>query len=131
MLGSIFIVGVPAESFAAGECNSSILGLPAWYNNLNFDANCGVIMPEGEDSGALTAFIGTIIGNVVQDLLLAAAYVCVGLIIYAGYLFTTSSGNYAAVEKAKKTISGAIIGMIICLLAFAIVNAVISVLFIS
>ena len=34
----------------------------------------------------------------------------------------TSSGDTTKVEKAKKTILYALIGMIICVLAFAIVN---------
>ena len=51
--------------------------------------------------------------------------VCTGLIVYAGYLWMTAGGNDEQVGKAKKIITGSIIGLIIILLAYSISNFVI------
>ena len=52
--------------------------------------------------------------------------VCVIVLIIGGLHYMTSSGDAAKVKKAKDTILYGIIGLIICVLAFAIVNVVIS-----
>ena len=46
------------------------------------------------------------------------------IVIYGGVLYLTAAGNEEAVEKAKKTISYGIIGIVICGLAYAIVMVV-------
>ena len=46
------------------------------------------------------------------------------MIIVAGFQMTTSAGDAAKVAKAKNTMLYAIIGLIITLLAYAIVNFV-------
>jgi hypothetical protein len=43
------------------------------------------------------------------------------MIIIGGFQWLTSAGNEEKVEKAKKTISSAVIGIIIVILAWAIV----------
>lgn len=49
-----------------------------------------------------------------------AGIICVLVIIAAGFMYVTSAGNAAAVKKAKDAIFGAVIGIIIIMLAFAI-----------
>ena len=44
------------------------------------------------------------------------------MIIYGGVLYTTSAGDPGKVKKAKDTILYGIIGLVIAVLAFAIVN---------
>ncbi len=46
------------------------------------------------------------------------------LMLYAGFLWMTAGGEDAKVEKARKIIFGAIIGIIIILTAFAITRFV-------
>ena len=52
--------------------------------------------------------------------------VAVIVIIIGGINYMTSSGDAGKVKKAKDTILYGVIGLIICALAFAIVNFVIS-----
>lgn len=52
--------------------------------------------------------------------------VCVVIIIIGGVNYMTSSGDAGKVKKAKDTILYGVIGLIICVLAFAIVNFVIT-----
>jgi multisubunit Na+/H+ antiporter MnhB subunit len=52
--------------------------------------------------------------------------VCIIVIIVGGIGYMTSSGDAGKVKKAKDTILYGVIGLIICVLAFAITNFVIS-----
>ena len=54
-----------------------------------------------------------------------ACIICVVVIITAGAMYTLSAGNTSRIQKAKMALIGAIIGLIIVLMAFAIVNFVI------
>ena len=54
-------------------------------------------------------------------------WAAVAFVIFAGFLFLTSRGDDGQVEKAKKTLIYAVIGIVIVMLSFAIVNTVIQV----
>ena len=54
------------------------------------------------------------------------SFVCVVVIIIGGVTYMTSSGDTSKVKKAKDTIIYGVIGLVVCVLAFAIVNFVIS-----
>lgn len=69
---------------------------------------------EGNVVGILNAVIGVL------------SFVCVVVIIIGGVNYMTSSGDPGKVKKAKDTILYGIIGLVVCVLAFAIVNFVIS-----
>ena len=64
----------------------------------------------------------TIILNAIIGVL---GLVCVVVMIVGGINYMTSGGDSSKVEKGKKTILYGAIGLIICVLAFAIVNFVI------
>jgi amino acid transporter len=49
------------------------------------------------------------------------ALLAVVFVIYGGFMWLTSSGDESRIESAKKTISAAVIGLIVVLLAWAIV----------
>ncbi|MBR0372370.1 hypothetical protein IJH72_00280, partial [Candidatus Saccharibacteria bacterium] len=51
--------------------------------------------------------------------------VCVIVIILGGVQYMVSTGESSKVKKAKDTILYGVIGLVICVLAFAIVNFVI------
>lgn len=69
--------------------------------------------------------IGPIIVEIVKVVIGLAGIVAVIFIIIGGIYYMTSAGDASKVEKGKKTIIYAAIGLIICALAFAIVNWVI------
>lgn len=52
--------------------------------------------------------------------------IAVGIIMYAGWLWMTASGNSERIETAKKLLLGAVIGLIIILSAFAIASFILS-----
>jgi hypothetical protein len=52
--------------------------------------------------------------------------IAVGLMIYAGFLWMTAAGDEEKISKAKKIIIAAVVGIIIILASFLIVNFIIS-----
>ncbi len=75
----------------------------------------------GGSVGLGTADLKTTVINIIQWVLGILALVAVIMIIIAGFQWMTAAGNEEKVEKAKKVISAAVIGLIIVLLAWAIV----------
>ena len=75
----------------------------------------------GSGSGQGTDLMSTLqtIINVALGLI---GFVAVVMIILGGFQYITSSGDAAKVTKAKNTIMYGVIGLVIALLAFAIVN---------
>ncbi len=67
-----------------------------------------------------------IIARIIRTILGFAGVVLVVMIIYGGFLWMTAGGNATRLEKAKKILTQSIIGMIIVLSSFAIVQFVIS-----
>jgi len=49
------------------------------------------------------------------------------LAIYGGFKWMTAAGNEESVEKAKKTITNAILGLVIVLAAYAIVKFIVEI----
>ena len=63
--------------------------------------------------------------NVLNFALTFLGLVAVAFIVYAGYLYVISGGDDGNMEKAKKIILYALIGILVILAAYAIVNTVI------
>ncbi|MBR2994445.1 hypothetical protein IKF32_00805 [Candidatus Saccharibacteria bacterium] len=70
----------------------------------------------------------TVITAILNSIIGVAGLVAVIYIIIGGINYMTSAGDTSKVEKAKKTILYAVIGLVICVLAFGIVNWAISTL---
>lgn len=66
-----------------------------------------------------------VIKTVVNTLLFLLGVISVIMIIVSGIRYTTSSGDASAVTSAKNTLTYSIVGLIVAILAFAIVNYVI------
>ncbi len=71
-----------------------------------------------------TETMQTYITKIVNGLLYVLGAVSVIVIIFAGVFYTTSVGDPKMVEKAKNTLMYAVIGLVVALLAYAIVNFV-------
>lgn len=74
-----------------------------------------------EDS---TKTIDTLIVDILNWMIGAAAVICVVMLISAGYSYMTAGGDENKVGKATKTLTNAIIGLAICFIAVILVNFV-------
>jgi len=75
----------------------------------------------GGQIGLGTADLKTTVINIIKWVLGILTLVAVSIIIYGGILWMTAAGSEERIRKAKKVIIGAVIGLIIVLLAWAIV----------
>lgn len=124
----------PQDSFAAvssaKDCERSILGIPTWFRGLAVvkAGKCEIAGPGQTLSNGksldLTGFIWRIALNIVDIGLSVVGIIAVFFILYGGFQFLTGGSNPGQVEKARKTILNAVIGLVISLGAVAIVNLV-------
>ncbi len=81
----------------------------------------------GKDQIDLNGILGTIINVIIG----VVGFIAVVMMILGGINFITSQGDTAKVTKAKNTILYGVVGLIVAMLAFAIVNFVLSNVFTS
>jgi hypothetical protein len=65
---------------------------------------------------------GGIITTIINVLLFIVGILCVVMIVFGGIRYTTSAGNKQAVDGAKNTIIYAVVGLIVAIVAYALVN---------
>lgn len=68
--------------------------------------------------------LGPLIKNIVNILLFVLGAIAVIMIVIGGIRYTLSNGDSSAITGAKNTILYAVIGLVVALLAYAIVNFV-------
>lgn len=79
----------------------------------------------GDKAGGETAFTDGL-KNVVNVLLFILGAIAVIMIIIGGIRYTTSNGDASNTKAAKDTILYAVVGLVVAILAYAIVNWVIA-----
>lgn len=67
---------------------------------------------------------GDLLKRIIETMLFFAGGIATLFLIVGGYRYVTSTGNEEAMEKAKKTVTSAVIGIVIIVMAFAIVAIV-------
>jgi glucose uptake protein GlcU len=110
----------------------SVVGLVTAFTTPTFAAcsnpkNCvssGVDSAGG--SAAKTADPGAIVKSIVNVLLFIIGAVAVIMIIIGGIRYTVSQGDQSQVSSAKNTILYAVIGLLVAIFAYAIVNFVVT-----
>jgi hypothetical protein len=84
----------------------------------------------GTSYGAATGLSNTdprmMIANIIRIALGLLGIIAIGLIIYGGFLWMTAAGNEEQIDRAKKVLTSAVIGLVIILSAFAIATFVIN-----
>lgn len=119
-------VGSGATSTAGGDgkdCTSLFFGIPAWYRGMQ-DDSCAFKAPETNGQADAKLLVLMIALNIVQAGMVVVAYVTVFFLIKGGFGYITSAGSSEGMASAKKTITNAIVGLIIAILAASIVNAI-------
>lgn len=97
------------------------LALPLATHAATADATSFSVESIGSQIGLGNADLKTTVINILNLALGLLALVAVVMIIIGGFTWLTAGGNEEKVDKAKKIISAAVIGLIIVLLAWAVV----------
>lgn len=109
---------ITAPSANAADCESTSGGQGLTLQN---GANCGSSDEQQSDLFGQEGIFTT----VTNVLLFLIGAISVIMLIFGGIKYTISNGDPGAVTKAKDTIMYAVIGIIVALLAYAIVNFVV------
>ena len=98
---------------------------PAASAEGDFTLNNGVKSAQGEGVGEAASDPQTLVKQFVNIFLFAVGALSVIMLIWGGIRYTTSAGDSNKVTAAKNTVLYAIVGLVIAILAYAIVNMVI------
>jgi multisubunit Na+/H+ antiporter MnhB subunit len=110
------VVLVPAAVNAQSDCSIDA------SNPLSGGSNC----TKNESQPANLAGENGVFKTITNVLLFIIGAVSVIMIIYGGITYVTSAGDSTRVQNAKNTILYAVVGLIVAILAFAVVNFVIT-----
>jgi hypothetical protein len=123
-----------AQTPAAGtgtppKCGSGITFFPTWYDGICDQATGGVMSPGdpllgGTTEARFSKWIGMIAMNLVTMLLVAVGYVSLGFIIFGGFKYMTSGDNSSGTAAARKTITNAVIGLVLSIMSVALIKFV-------
>lgn len=128
-------VWLPATAGAAScgkpEPRNAITFFPAWYDGLLCPAKGDrgpTVMSPGDDylgsdtSARLGKWVSIIAMNIVTMILYVVGYVSLGFIIYGGFKYMTSGDSSSGTLAARKTITNAVIGLVLSIMSVSIVT---------
>lgn len=121
MFVSMFAPALSVSQPVYAACNDRMLTFPAWFKGLT-NSKCDIKSPKSV--GGLQPFIFIIVGNVLEILLQAVAYISVGYILYGGFTYLTVASDANKVARARKMIQNAVIGLVLSIASIGIVNLI-------
>lgn len=104
------------------------VALPVTASAVNVSQDCSSLGADAQNSAVCKGGddqIENVVKTIVNTLLFILGAISVLVIIIAGIMYTTSGGNSNTVTKAKDTLLYAVIGLVVAVLAYAIVNFVV------
>ena len=105
-IGAVMLQPAPAQAINVfGQCGSN--------------GSSAVCKSQGDDAKKT-------ITNVINIILTILGMIAVIMIVIGGIRYTTSNGNASQTKEAKDTIIYAVIGIVVAVMSYAIVNFVIS-----
>lgn len=103
-----------------------VMAVPAYADSACANSGSGfnfyLLCQFGQPGGTLST--GSIIGRVVALLLLAAVLVALIFLVVGGIRWITSGGDKTKLDSARSHIVAAIVGLVIALLAYLIINVI-------
>jgi len=114
----VLVLGATPSVQAATECNASNKDLPVCQARNGSKATT--------EDAANAASLGDQLKIVVNILLFILGAIAVIMIVVGGIRYTTSNGEASAITGAKNTILYSVVGLVVAILAYAIVNFVLS-----
>jgi hypothetical protein len=120
-LKNIILAAVIAFGFVA-------VALPATAGAVNVSKDCSTLGADAQNSAICKGGddqIDGVVKTIVNTLLFILGAISVVVIIIAGIMYTVSGGNSNNVTRAKDMLLYAVIGLVVAVLAYAIVNFVV------
>ena len=77
-------------------------------------------------SGGLSGDLEGILGSVMNAVFFIIGFVAVAVIVYGGVQYVMAAGEAAKIAKAKSAILWAVVGLVVCIAAYAVVRFVIA-----
>lgn len=119
-----------ANGTGSDRCDVSFMGFNAWWNGLGHFMSdyCEVQSTDSKrigDENNTPVFVWTIVLNVLHDLFAAIGYISIALITFGGYMYITSGGDPGKSVKARKTLTSAVIGIVLVLVANVVVDTIV------
>jgi hypothetical protein len=106
------------------------MGVPLLQPAIAYGAPVDVLTKCNSDSqvckGTNSNSLFTLITNVINLLIVIGGIIAVIMIVMGGIRYTTSGGDAGQTKTARDTIVYALVGLIVAIMSFAIVNLVIS-----
>lgn len=123
VFGMVGIAAISPAAYADGSyyCIGEN-GQGSWVNSI---AECTTMGSSQINKNNLMSTINTVINVIIG----VVGFIAVAVIILGGISFITSQGDAAKVTKARNTILYGVVGLIVAILAFAIVNFVLGSVF--
>lgn len=114
---TLLVGGMMLFSFAPAHALESYTAACDGYDpNDPFGVECG------QSSGLSDRDPRLIAGYIINVALSLLGIIFVALIVYAGFRWMTSAGNQDSIDTARKILFGAVIGLIVILVAYALSN---------
>lgn len=114
---------VPVMAFGVTAATPVIASAASCNNDVSLQN--GVDCAKGDDQSSKLFGNGGVFNTITNVLLFIIGAVSVIMLIIGGIRYTVSGGDSSAVTSAKNTILYAIVGIVVALLAYAIVNFVV------
>ena len=123
--------GAFAASCSAGT-DGEFFGLKGWYEYLECEETTNdstgkkrqTVAGSNFEKDKLAKTIWTVILTILTDLFFIVGLAAVVMIVYGGFQYVLSAGDAGAAAKAKRTIIGAIVGLVLGISAHMIVNTI-------
>ena len=107
-----------------GGCGDTryFLGIPSWDRGLDSCEDIGIKELVNEDKSKNPVLIVTL--NITEIIIRLAGLVAIVFIIIGGFKYVLSEGNPQKVAEAQGAVINAVIGLVIAILATAVINIV-------
>ena len=81
--------------------------------------------PERLDGG----FISSLVSKIISYIFPVAGFIALIFVIYGGYMWMASTGNPEGVKKAQGTLTWSVIGLIMIMVVYALINVILKFLY--
>lgn len=118
------VMATVSPQVVSAACDDRILGIPPWYRGLTTGSGKSCTIKSPTEVGGLSKFVWIIVLNGVDMMISLTAYVTVGFILFGGFLYMTGGAIPSQLERARKTIINAVVGLVICMGSIALLNLI-------